>query len=184
MGNVPIGSPYTFMIGRAGQSIAFRLWQIYLPNIVRQCGQLSSSHPGSAAHLMMGNGDSLSHLSGESQPKSATPLQPKNWNAHFWITFNFWWLAKAGPWTQTPTEMPKKAPLQPSKNEMLGFGLRSTSDDQPSDLVMDFNWNVPKGPSKSNKMKCSFLDYVHLLMIGRAGRWTRTPSATPLQQKK
>ena len=33
------------------QSIAFRLWQIYLPKIVRQCGQLSSSPPGSAAHL-------------------------------------------------------------------------------------------------------------------------------------
>ena len=22
---------------------------------------------------------------------SATPLQPKKWNAHFWILFNFWW---------------------------------------------------------------------------------------------
>ena len=22
---------------------------------------------------------------------SATSLQPKKWNAHFWITFNFWW---------------------------------------------------------------------------------------------
>ena len=33
------------------QSIAFRLWQIYLPKIVRQCGQLSSSPPSSAADL-------------------------------------------------------------------------------------------------------------------------------------
>ena len=33
------------------QSIAFRLWQIYLLKIVTQCGQLSSSPPGSAAHL-------------------------------------------------------------------------------------------------------------------------------------
>ena len=24
---------------------------------------------------------------------SASPLQPKKWNAHFWITFNFWWTA-------------------------------------------------------------------------------------------
>ena len=24
---------------------------------------------------------------------SATPLKPKKWNAHFCITFNFWWLA-------------------------------------------------------------------------------------------
>ena len=32
-------------------------------------------------------------------------------------------------------------------------------------------------------MKCSFLDYVQLLMIGWAGRWTQTPSATSLQPK-
>ena len=32
-------------------------------------------------------------------------------------------------------------------------------------------------------MKCSFLDYVQLLMIGHAGRWTRTLSTTPLQPK-
>ena len=24
---------------------------------------------------------------------STTPLQPKIWNAHFWITLNFWWSA-------------------------------------------------------------------------------------------
>ena len=33
------------------QSIVFMLSQIYLPKIVRQCGQLSSLPPGSAAHL-------------------------------------------------------------------------------------------------------------------------------------
>ena len=44
-GQCTIGSPTLL------QSIAFRLWQIYLPKIVRQCGQLSSSPPGSAAHL-------------------------------------------------------------------------------------------------------------------------------------
>ena len=73
-------------------------------------------------------------------------------------------------WTQTPH--------QPTKNEMLIFGLRSTSDDQPG-------WSMDSNPirhlSPAKKMKCSFLDYVQLLMIGRAGRWTRTPSATPPQ---
>ena len=39
-------------------------------------------------------------------------------------------------------------------------------------------------PSPAKKIKCSFLDYIQLLMIGRAGRWTGTPSATPLQPKK
>ena len=39
-------------------------------------------------------------------------------------------------------------------------------------------------PSPANKMKCSFLDYVQLLMISRAGQWNRTPSTSPLQPKK
>ena len=38
-------------------------------------------------------------------------------------------------------------------------------------------------PSSAKKIKCFFLDNVQLLMIGRAGRWTQTPSATPLQPK-
>ena len=38
-------------------------------------------------------------------------------------------------------------------------------------------------PSPAKKMKSSFLDYVQLLMIGQAGQWTHTPSATPLQPK-
>ena len=40
---------------------------------------------------------------------SATPLQPAKWNAHLWITFNFWWSALAGRWTQTLCN----TPLQP-----------------------------------------------------------------------
>ena len=39
-------------------------------------------------------------------------------------------------------------------------------------------------PSPANNIKCSFLDYVQLLMIGWAGRWTQTPSTTPLQPEK
>ena len=51
---------------------------------------------------------------------------------------------------------------------MLIFGLRSTSDDQPSDQS-DESWpKCNKRPPKSSKMKCSFLDYVQLLMIGQA----------------
>ena len=32
-------------------------------------------------------------------------------------------------------------------------------------------------------MKCSFLDFVQLLMISQAGKWTWMPSTTPLQPK-
>ena len=142
------------------------------------------------------------------QTPSATPHQPKKWNANFQIMFNFWWLARlvdglkphllplssqkmkcsfldyfqfwvisqAGRWTQTPST----TPLKP-KNDMLIFGLRSTSDDR-SGWSMDLNPICH--PCLTKKVKCSFLDYVQLLMIGQAGQWTQTPSTIPLQPKK
>ena len=64
---------------------------------------------------------------------------------------------------------------------MLLFGLRSTSDDWPG---WSMDSNAICHPSPVKKIKCSFLDYVQLLMIGRAGRWTRNTSTTPLQSKK
>ena len=139
-------------------------------------------------------------------------LQPlysqKKWNAHFWITFNFWWLlglinwlkphppplstqkmkcpflhyiqilmiSQVGPWTRTASAMH----LQPKKFNahfwnMFNFWWSAR-------LVDGLKPHLP--PLSSQKMKSSFLEYVPLLMIGQAGRWTRTPSATPLQPKK
>ena len=77
------------------------------------------------------------------QTPSTIPLQPKKWNAHFQITFNFWWLAG------------------------LVDGLKPHSP-----------------PFSSQKMKCTYFDYVQLLLIGRASWWTQTPSTTNLQAKK
>ena len=74
--------------------------------------------------------------------------------------------------------------LQPplsKKNKMLIFGWLSTSGDRPG-WSMDSNPICHHSPAK--KMKCSFLDYIQLLMIGRAGPWTQTLSTTPLQPKK
>ena len=76
---------------------------------------------------------------------------------------------------------PHPPPLSTPKNEMLIFGLRSTSDDQLGWLM---DSNPIHHPSPANKMKCSFFDYVQLLMIGRAGQWIQTPSASSLQPKK
>ena len=146
---------------------------------------------------------------GWTQIPSATPLQPKRWNAHFWITFNFWWSAGLVNGLETPSTtplQPKKwnahfwttfnflwcarlvegvEPCPPclsnQKNEMLIFRLRSTPDDWPG-WLMDSNPICHSSPAK--KMKCSFLDYVQLLMIGWAGQWTWTPSSTPLQPQK
>ena len=68
----------------------------------------------------------------------------------------------------------------PAKKMKCIFGLLSTSDDQ-------LGWSVDSNPichpSPAKKISCSFFDYVQLLMIGWAGRWTQTPSATPLQPK-
>ena len=138
---------------------------------------------------------------------STTRLQPIKWNVWFCITLNFWWLAglveglephqpslsslkhemlvfvlhstsdvgQAAQWTQTPS-----ATLSSQKNEILIFGLCSTSDDQPG-WSMDSNPICHPSPPK--KVKWSFLDYIQLLMIGRAGWWTQTPSTTTLQSK-
>ena len=138
---------------------------------------------------------------------STTRLQPIKWNVWFWITLNFWWLAglveglephqpslsslkhemlvfvlhstsdvgQAAQWTQTPS-----ATLSSQKNEILIFGLCSTSDDQ---LGWSMDLNPICHPSPPKKVKWSFLDYIQLLMIGRAGWWTQTPSTTTLQSK-
>ena len=103
---------------------------------------------------------------------STTSLQPKIWNAHFRITFNFWWSAGLVDGLE-----PCPPPLSSQKSEMLIFGLHSPSDDRPG-WSMDLNPICH--PSLAKKVKCSFLDYVQLLMIGRAGQWTWTPPTTPL----
>ena len=108
---------------------------------------------------------------------------------------------------------PHPPPLSSQKNEMLIFWLCSTSDDQLG-WSMDSNpichplqpikwnatfwimfnfwcwtdWSMDSNPiyhpSPANKMKYSFLDYVQLLMISWASRWTQTPFITPLQPIK
>ena len=75
---------------------------------------------------------------------------------------------------------PKKAHSS-QKNKMLIFGLRSTSDDQPG---WSMDSNPIHHPSPTKKIKCLFLDYVQLLMIGRAGRWTWTPNPSPAKNIK
>ena len=106
---------------------------------------------------------------------SATPLQPKKWSAHFWITFNFWWLARLVDGLK-----PHLLPLSSQRNEMLIFGLCSTSDDRQG---RSMDSKPIHHPSPAKKMKCLFLDYFQLLMIGQAGQWTRSPSTIPLQPK-
>ena len=89
--------------------------------------------------------------------------------------FNFWW--SAGLVNGIKPHLP---PLSSQKNKMLIFGLHSTFDDQ---LGWSMDSNAIHHPFPAKKVKCSFLDYIQLLMTGWAGQWTQTPSATPLQSK-
>ena len=82
----------------------------------------------------------------------------------FWIMFNFWWLAGLVDGLE-----PCLPPLSSQKYKMLIFGLHSTSDDRPG-WLMDSNPICHPSPAK--KIKCLFLDYVQLLMIGQVIRLT------------
>ena len=121
---------------------------------------------------------------------------------------NFWWSAGLVDGLK-----PHPPPPFTQKNEMLIFGLCSTSDDW---LSCSIDLNPIHHPSPAKNMKClflyniqhlmlarlvnglkphlppsppkkwnaSFLDYTQLLIIGWAGQWTQTPSTIPLQPKK
>ena len=99
----------------------------------------------------------------------------KEWNAHFWITFNFWWSVGLVNGLK-----PHAQPLSRQKNEMLIFGLHSISDDR---LGWSMDSNPIRHPSLARKMKCLLLDYSQFLVISQAGQWTQTPSTTTLQPK-
>ena len=110
------------------------------------------------------------------QTLSATPLQPKNMKCSFLDYVQLLMMARLVNGLK-----PHPPPLSNQKNEMLIFGLHSTSDDQ---LGWSMDSNPICHPSLAKKMKCSFLDYVQLLMTSQAGQWTQSPSTTPLQPKK
>ena len=102
--------------------------------------------------------------------------------------FNFWWSAEQSKQKMlTETQKNEKGQLlmigraKSSKNKMFVFGLCSTSDDRPSNLSSLSSKKIKcwpkcptiqakneKGPLSHQKIKCLFLDYIQLLMIGRA----------------
>ena len=67
----------------------------------------------------------------------------------------------------------RKRPPKSLKNQMFVFGLCSTSDDRPSNPSKKCepkHKKNEKGRLSHQKIKCSFLDYVQLLMIGQVIR--------------
>ena len=109
------------------------------------------------------------------QTPSATPLQPEKWNAHFWITFNFWsWPG----WSMPSNPVCHPSPASKMESSFLDYVQLLMIGPCWS---MDSNSMQHTTPAKI--IKCSFLHYVQLLMIGWAGIWTWMPSVTPLQPK-
>ena len=92
---------------------------------------------------------------------------------------------------KTKKKKKEKRPPKSLKNKMFLFGLCSTSDDRPSNQSKK-HWlkckKNKKGLLSHQKIKCSFLDYVKLLMIGQAIRaknidqtkknWKRSPKSS------
>ena len=160
MGNVPIGSPYTFTIYRIQVMVNLSTYdcQTIWTIIFFTSWQCSS--------FVMGNDDWLSHLIDEIQPKceKSLPKSSKNEKLIFILCLT------SDDWPSDPSNKSqpkcKKRPPKSSKNEMLIFGLRSNSDDQPSNPSNESQPKCHKCPLSHQKMKCSFLDYIQLLMIG------------------
>ena len=69
--------------------------------------------------------------------------------------------------------MQNKAPKS-SKNQILIFTIHA----------MKVYQNVKKGPPSHQKMKCSFLDYVQLLMIGRVIQTTKVDQNAKIRPPK
>ena len=112
----------------------------------------------------------------------------------FWIMFNFWWSAEQSKQKCWAKCKKWKRPPKSSKNKIFIFGLCSTSDDRPSNLNKK-HWpkrkKNEKGPLSHQKIKCSFLDYIQLLMISwvistenidrNAKKWKRPPKSLKIK---
>ena len=117
--------------------------------------------------FVMGNDDWLSHLSDEIQLKcEKSPLSHQKNEKLILYYVQLLMIGQVIQVTKVDWNA-KKAPKS-SKNEMLIFGLHSTSDDQPSDLCDEIRLKCEKSPLSHQTMKCSFLGYIQLLMIGQA----------------
>ena len=109
------------------------------------------------------------------QTPSATRLQPEKWNAYFWITFNFWWSARLINGLK-----PHPPALSSQKKWNAHFWITFTFW-WSAGLVDGLKPHLP--PLSRHKIKCSFLHYVQLVMIARAGQWTQT-HLPPLSSQK
>ena len=132
--------------------------------------------------LMIGQAIWAKNINQNTKNNQKGPLNHQKIKCLFLYYFQLLMIGRA-IWAKNVNQNAKKwkRPPKSSKNKMFIFGLCSTPDDWRG---WSMDSNPVCHPSPAKKMKCLFLDYVQLLMICQAGRWTWTPSATPLQPKK
>ena len=136
------------------------------------------------------------------------PSSAKKWNAHIFITFNFWcW----PDWSMDSNPIHHPSPAK--KNEMLLFRLRSllmicladwwtwTPSNTPLlpkkwnaqfSFTFNFWWSArltnglkPHLPALSSQKHEMLIFVLHLISdVGQTCQWTQTLSTTPLQPKK
>ena len=138
-------------------SIAFRLWQIYLPKIVRQCGQLSSSPPGSAVHLWwaMTIDWVIWVMKFNWNVKKSPSKSSKNKNLIFILH------STSDDWPSDPSNKSwpkcKKYPLSHQKMKCLFLDYIQLLVIDRAIQAMKDNQNVTKGPLSHQKIKYSCL---------------------------
>ena len=104
-----------------------------------------------------------------------------SWQCSSFVMGNDDWLSHLSDESQPKCE---KSPPKSSKNEKLIFILHSTSDDRPSDPSNKSRLKCKKGPLSHQKMKCLFLDYIQLLVIGQAMKVNQNVRKGPLSHRK
>ena len=136
-------------------------------------------------------------------------------NVCFWITFNFWWSAEQSEqknvdqntkkwkrpprWSAEQSEQKNvdqntkkwKRPPRSLKNKMFVFWIMFNfwwSAEWSEQITLTETQKDEKSPPSHWKIKCLFLDYIQLLMIGRviwaknvdwnAKKWKRPPKSS------
>ena len=105
----------------------------------------------------------------------SNPSPAKIMNACFWITFNFWWLARLVD--RLEHHLP---PLYSQKNSMLIFGLCSTFDDQ---LGCSMDSNPVHHLSPAKKQNAHFWITFNFWWSAGLVNWLKPHPPPPFSQK-
>ena len=167
MGNVPIGSPYTFTIysiqvmANLSTQDCQTMWTI----IFFTCWQCSS--------FVMGNDDWLSHLRMKvNWNVKKAPLSHQKMKNPFLYYIQLLMIGQVIQATKFDWNA-KKGPLSHQKMKCSFLDYVQLLIIDWAIWAMNVDQNVTKDPLSDRTIKCSFLDYIQLLMIDHAIQATK-----------